>query len=295
MNLFPLIVAALLGSASAAQLTVLASADPAQIHVRVSQDDWFAQRPDAPGDSAALNLLRNVARLLPDPRSGAEVVCLPPQGQAVVVFTDAFGYAICQFPAVPVGEVRVAVQGASPVQVTPPDFSRATRITVTDLDDTLIRTGVAQGRALQNVLTANGTTRPIFAEMPAFLQHQATLGPVVYLSNSPDGLLVSLEALLRIHHFPAGPLFLRDLLRESAAEHKAAVLDALARTTTARLILVGDSGERDPEVYRRFVQDHPGRVERVLIRDVSTPARLEEVQRLFSPLEVPLTLLPAAP
>ncbi|WP_264778900.1 hypothetical protein [Deinococcus aetherius] len=38
---------------------------------------------------------------------------------------------------------------------------------MTDLDDTVIVTGVAQGRTLRSVLTANGTTRPLFPDVRA--------------------------------------------------------------------------------------------------------------------------------
>ncbi|QBY07508.1 DUF2183 domain-containing protein (plasmid) [Deinococcus metallilatus] len=138
---------------------------------------------------------------------------------------------------------------------------------------------------------ANGTTRPLFPDVPALLRGQAARGPVISLSNSPDGLTVSPRTLLRVHGLPEGPLF----FREGAAEHKSRVLDTLARTTTARFTLIGDSGERDPETYAQFVQEHPGWVERLLIRDVGTPARRQEVGRRLTPLGAPFGFLPAAP
>ncbi|BDP44609.1 hypothetical protein DAETH_45780 (plasmid) [Deinococcus aetherius] len=61
----PLLAALLLCSAQAAHLTVLDSPDPAQLRARVSEDDGFAGRADAPGDPVALNVLRHLARLLP--------------------------------------------------------------------------------------------------------------------------------------------------------------------------------------------------------------------------------------
>lgn len=71
---------------------------------------------------------------------------------------------------------------------------------------------------------------------------------------------------------------------------KTAVLDTLAYTTSARFTLIRDDGERDREVYSRY----PGRVERLVIRDVSTPERRREVERLLTPLEVPFAFLPPA-
>lgn len=291
----PLLAALLLCSAQAAHLTVLDSPDPAQLRVRVSEDDWFAGRADAPGDPVALNVLRNLARLLPDSLPGVPVTCQPERGPAVEVVTDLLGYATCPLPAGTTGVTTVRIQGATPVQVPPPAVQGAAHLTVTDLDDTVIVTGVVQGRTLRSVLTANGTTRPLFPDVPALLRGQAARGPVVYLSTSPDGLAVSLRTLLHVHGLPEGPLFLRDLFREGATDHKGHVLDTLARVTTARFTLIGDSGERDPETYARFVREHPGRVERLLIRDVGTPARRQEVERLLTPLGVPFGFLPAAP
>ena len=50
-----------------------------------------------------------------------------------------------------------------------------------------------------------------------------------------------------------------------------------------RFVLVGDSGERDPEVYGEIARRHPDRVHRIFIRDVtgerSDAARYKEAFR----------------
>jgi hypothetical protein len=46
-------------------------------------------------------------------------------------------------------------------------------------------------------------------------------------------------------------------------------------------ILIGDSGQRDPEIYARTVQEHPGRVLAVYIRNVSkAPERRQAIEAL---------------
>jgi hypothetical protein len=46
-------------------------------------------------------------------------------------------------------------------------------------------------------------------------------------------------------------------------------------------VLIGDSGQHDPEVYAQIVEEHPGRVLAVYIRNVSNDsARVEEIVRL---------------
>lgn len=206
MKLQPLLLLLSLGFAQAAQLTVLASPDPTQLRVRVNEDDAFTERPEIPSDPLVVNVLRNLARLLPEALSHLPVTCRPERGPSVQVFTDFLGYDVCRFPTADTGQVTVLIEGAPPAQVTPLALGNAARITVTDLDDTVIVTGVVQGQALRNVLTANGTNRPLFPDAPALLRAQAGRGPVVYLSNSPDGLTPSLQTLLRVHHLTEGPL-----------------------------------------------------------------------------------------
>ncbi|MVN89136.1 DUF2183 domain-containing protein [Deinococcus sp. HMF7620] len=278
--------------AQAAQITFLASPDPAHLRLRVSQDDALAEQREQPSDSVLLNVVRHLAQLFPTSQPGVSVACQRPGHEPVFTVTDQQGYATCIFPTAVRTPVAVTVGLAAPVQVALAHWTAAQHITVSDVDDTILITDVVGGHVLQNVLTTNGTTRPLFADAPALLQGLALRGPVLYLSNSPDGLLHSLQTVLDTHHLPQGPLFLRDFLRVPALLHKVTVLETLARTTTARFTLIGDDGQQDPEVYSRFIQVHPGRVERLLIRQVSAPERRQEVERLLSRLGLPVAYLP---
>lgn len=295
MKFTSLVILLLTCSVQATQLTVLDSPDPTGLRVRVTEDDGLAGQADMPSDSMTLNVLRNLSRLLPDPRPGVPLTCRPEQGPTVEVQTDLLGYATCPLTSATTGVVTVQVEGAPAVPVHPLVLGGAAQLTVTDLDDTVIVTGVVQGRTLRSVLTANGATRPVFPDIQALLRAQAMRGPVVYLSNSPDGLRVSLHTLLRVQGLPDGPLFLRDFIRQPSSGYKWSVLDTLARTTTARFTLIGDSGEQDPEIYSRFAQAYPGRVERILIRDVGSPQRREVVERLLRELGLPFGFLLPAP
>ena len=55
-----------------------------------------------------------------------------------------------------------------------------------------------------------------------------------------------------------------------------------------KFILIGDSGEKDPEVYRRIKEDFPGQVQEIRIRDVVN-AREKKPRRLEG-----MTIIPAA-
>ena len=49
------------------------------------------------------------------------------------------------------------------------------------------------------------------------------------------------------------------------------------------VVLVGDCGERDPEIYRQVVLRHPGRVFAVYVRDVA-PERHDAVRAISEEL-----------
>ena len=286
------LIVLLSGPASAAQLTLLAHPQLGRVEVRVTEDDPWGQRPVQPSDSAAVNVLRTLSQLLPNPLAGVPVRCTPDRGEAVQAVTDDRGHAACTL-APGAGAVRVEAPGAA--TQTAPDWhlARAAHLTVTDLDDTVIVTGIRQGGAAQ-VLRQNALTRPVFPDMLALLKAQAARGPVAYLSNSPEGLHVSLRQLLGTRGLPAGPLLLRDFPGVSGPRHKGQALDTLARYTGATFTLIGDSGERDPEIYAAFVRAWPGRVERVLIRDVVGGERHAEVEQLLGGLGVAWGWLPGA-
>ena len=57
-------------------------------------------------------------------------------------------------------------------------------------------------------------------------------------------------------------------------------------------MLLGDTGQRDAEIYRDVVADHPDRVDAVLLRQVADDRRLREVEAMYDGLDVPLVVSP---
>lgn len=102
-----------------------------------------------------------------------------------------------------------------------------------------------------------------------------------------------MEEFLDLNRIPSGPMFLNDLHviedRSTAlgsARHKFDSIDQLLRTyPDLPFILIGDSGQHDPELYHEIATTHPGRIAAVYIRDVSPPERDREVQRIAESLE----------
>ncbi|KAI9323093.1 hypothetical protein BX666DRAFT_1846751 [Dichotomocladium elegans] len=62
-----------------------------------------------------------------------------------------------------------------------------------------------------------------------------------------------------------------DLIRNKVSQHKMDVISQILEDFPNRkFILVGDSGERDPEVYRQIYNRYPHQIVKIFIHDVSS-------------------------
>jgi phosphatidate phosphatase APP1 len=176
---------------------------------------------------------------------------------------------------------------------------------VSDLDDTVLHSNATSlWQMAKLTLLHNAHTRLPFEGVAGFYQalqrgrDGEAYNPVFYVSNSPWNLYDLLEDFLDLHGIPRGPMFLRDWsLRTLRAgeRHKLAAIQALLATyPDLKVVLIGDSGERDPEIYRQVVVRHPGRVLAVYVRDVD-PERHAAVTAIAAELaghDVDLVLSP---
>jgi phosphatidate phosphatase APP1 len=170
-------------------------------------------------------------------------------------------------------------------------------VVISDIDDTVIHTGVAQKVIMLWRLFVEGArSRVAFPGVAAFyraLHRGATggeLNPLLYVSRGPWSLYDVLDEFFRIHGIPVGPiLFLREWglswrhpFPRRATDHKLTLIrHMLALYGDLPFLLVGDSGQRDPEIYAQVVREHPGRVLAIYIRNVSQrPHRIRAVEAL---------------
>ena len=155
---------------------------------------------------------------------------------------------------------------------------------VSDIDDTIKITEIRNRRAT----IANTFSKP-FADVPgmaaAYQRWAADDGAVFhYVSGSPWQLYTPLEEFVREKKFPAGAWHLKHLriadpetivaFLGSQHEHKLNCIRPLVeRWQKRRFVLVGDTGEQDPEIYAALAREHPKRIERIFIRNVSQETR----------------------
>jgi phosphatidate phosphatase APP1 len=158
---------------------------------------------------------------------------------------------------------------------------RATLGLVSDIDDTVIHTGITRlYEAIRNTLLV-ATEDRLAIPGAADLYQQLVAGdggraPVFYVSTGAWNLHAPMEQFLDSHGFPAGPLVMTDwgpgvgwLFREGSVEFKSRmVLNLIAEHPHLRWVLIGDSGEHDPEAYTTVVRSRPDRVAAIYIREV---------------------------
>ncbi|MCW2830209.1 MAG: phosphatase [Aeromicrobium sp.] len=206
-------------------------------------------------------------------------------GESVTTTTDDDGYFVVRLPA---GADLVAPWTPGTIEVArpfrgmqpPPPMPLSVRVPaagasfgiISDIDDTVIETGVQRvGRMLVRTLTGSELTRvPFPGAADLYRDLAAEINPVFYVSSSPWNLHAFLRAFLHHHDFPRGPLFLRDLLGTSAGREQkhGRIREIFDLHPGLPFVLIGDSGEKDPQIYADIVQSHPGRVLAVYIREV---------------------------
>lgn len=171
---------------------------------------------------------------------------------------------------------------------------------ISDIDDTiLISHSNRLIKKLRVILTKNAKTRLPFAGVREFYQTLTEKGnPIFYVSSSEWNLHDFLVDFFETQQLPKGPFLLQDLksgisdLIQSGGgdhQHKYEKAHAIMQTYPhLKFILIGDSGQRDPEIYERVAKEYPDRVKAVYIRQIG---KNHSLQKFDYPEKVPVLLV----
>ena len=157
---------------------------------------------------------------------------------------------------------------------------------ISDIDDTILETGVQ--RAARMIRTDLHPVRPYPVIVPgstrALPRSRGGVNPVFYVSSSPWNLHSFVMAFLRHWGFPMGPVLLRDLLGTAAGHEQKGgrIREILDLHPQLPFVLIGDSGEADPEIYADIVRAYPGRILAVYIREVRLDPGDGRVEKVFA-------------
>jgi len=164
---------------------------------------------------------------------------------------------------------------------------------ISDIDDTIKITEVRDRRAmLRNTFLRDFQGVP---GMAGFYQTLARFNGARfhYVSASPWQLYPLVAEFIQSSGFPEGTFALRafrwkdesffNLFTDPEAYKLAAIEPLLRQFPQRRFVLVGDSGERDPEVYAALARKFPEQIRRIYIRDVTgEPGTAARYQQCFS-------------
>jgi phosphatidate phosphatase APP1 len=276
--------------------------------------------PATDSDSLWRNLVNSYRRIEADPLPNA-VVRATVGGATVEMTADDEGFFSqwIDLPApltAPDGWVPVTLELVAPalpgvkveseaqVLLAPPG---ARFITISDMDDTVLQSHVTSlVQAFRTVLLGNARTRLPFPGVAAFYRalHAGKSGveqnPIFYVSSSPWNLYDLLVDFLEHQGIPAGPLTLRDWDIDRSAlgsgrlhRYKdVAIREIMGAYPGLPVILVGDSSQQDPEIYRDVVREFPERVLAIYIRDVKrTEERRAAIASLVAEVQAQKSVL----
>ncbi|WP_047419089.1 App1 family protein [Cellulophaga sp. Hel_I_12] len=168
---------------------------------------------------------------------------------------------------------------------------------ITDIDDTILHTGVVsrlKWKVLYNTVFKTAKNRlPLIGASEFY--NQLHLGktlehanPIFYVSHSPWNLYRYLDLFLRQNNFPKGPILLRSFQsifkRKSEGDKpqkQLEILNILDAYPDLGFILIGDSGERDADIYKEIAALFPDRILAIYLRSVNHKRKMTRVKGLF--------------
>lgn len=165
---------------------------------------------------------------------------------------------------------------------------------ISDIDDTIKISEVLDRAALlRNSFCQAFKPVPGMAEV---YQHWAAANDAQfhYVTASPWQLYQPLSEFIQAHHFPAGTFHMKDFrlkdrtavdILTSPERYKPGAIEPLLRKFPKRhFVLVGDSGEKDPEIYGALAREYPKQIRAILIREVLATPQVQRYAKAFAGL-----------
>ena len=215
---------------------------------------------------------------------------------------------LIQYPGKARNPVEPAEFKAQGQVIVPPDNAQFG--VISDIDDTVLMSNVAHPIVLaRNTFLENAHTRLPFegvAKLYQALRRGADgshFNPIFYVSSSAWNIYDVLRDFFVVREIPMGALFLSEynldentFIFQNRREHKIAAIERVMNTyPNLKFVLIGDSSEKDPLIYREITQRDPQRIQTIYIRTATLSrkrdARLQAIVRDVEALGVPIMLV----
>lgn len=202
-------------------------------------------------------------------------------------------YTLLENPAEPGKEITAEGEIMIPRQDS--DFG-----VISDVDDTIILSHaldpIKKLKTLSMNTAKNRVAFPGVAELYKALTHDQGnyyKNPLWFISGSSWNLYDLLDDFCHIKNIPKAPFQLRKLgvtkqqwVKTATIEYKMKeIRPVMNLMAPLPFILIGDSGQKDPEIYKKVVEEYPGRIKSIYIRDVSPPKRDKKVKKIARELK----------
>ena len=173
---------------------------------------------------------------------------------------------------------------------------------ISDIDDTIIHTDIINKfRMVLNTIRYDSENRVVFKGVPELYRKLTSdeLNPLLFVSGSSYNLYEMLDTFCQLNNIPKAPFILRDLgigpaqwIKESSHSFKTKNIERIFNVySNLSFILIGDSGEEDPEIYLHIHREYPGRVKAIYIRHVHSADRKHEIEEMTKNLDIPFLLM----
>ena len=155
---------------------------------------------------------------------------------------------------------------------------------ISDIDDTvLISNATNKFRLLYSTLFKHVSARKAFPGVSDLYRRLRKgdsgeqTNPFFYVSSSHWNLFTFLTTFFQLNTLPQGPLLLKrtagiksSILSVGNHDHKEkGILKILQQFPDTPFILIGDSGQKDAEIYSSIFEKYPERIKEIYIRDVT--------------------------
>jgi len=255
-------------------------------------------------DTIFENLLNTYRHINSDEIGGAtiEAIC---DEHTIEVTSDEEGYFFVTLPAPATDEtiIDITLTLKSPLAENGATMTTTGKVfrpsanaqfgVISDIDDTVMYSSATNYlRAAQLMFLRNFRTRTPFPGVATLYQAlncaQDSTNPMFYISSSPWNLFDLLTDFFELQGVPWGPLFLKDygitedtLLSSGHGKHKMTQFDTILATyPDMQFVILGDNGQKDPEIYSQVIAKYPGRIKAAYIRVVSKEERYEESEEI---------------
>lgn len=149
---------------------------------------------------------------------------------------------------------------------------------ISDIDDTIKISKVTDRRDLLDHALYR-EFEPVPGMSQRYSDWARTGVAVHYVSSSPWQLYPTLDEFVVRHGFPGASFHLKeirfrdetliDLFKDGSPRKHAQIEQILTAWPTRTFVLIGDSGEKDPEIYADLMRRHPGQIRQISIRNVT--------------------------